>query len=56
MGDSAKGRYYMVLGTDLLAVLGLDLKFYDRVIFGGKGPYEGCSAPLVDLINYSYAP
>ena len=35
------GRYNMILGRDLLAVLGLDLKFSDRVIFDSEGPYEG---------------
>ena len=30
--DSAKGKCYMILGTDLLTALGLNLKFSDHVI------------------------
>ena len=35
------GRYDMILGRELLTALGLDLKFYNNVIIGGEGPYEG---------------
>ena len=50
--ESTNGRYYMILAKDLLTALGLDLKFSDNVIIGGKGPYEDCSAPMVEVINY----
>ena len=35
------GRYGMILGRDLLNSLGLDLKFFENITIGGKGPYEG---------------
>ena len=41
MDESAEGRYDMILGRDLLDDLGLDLKFYERTIIVGGGPYEG---------------
>ena len=44
----------MIIGRDLLNTLGLDLKFSGNTIIGGKGPYEGCSAPMVDLSNYYF--
>ena len=37
--DSTNCRYDMIQGRDLLTTLGLDLKFSDNVISGGKGPY-----------------
>ena len=48
--ESTNGRYDMILGRDPLISLVLDLKFSDNVIIGGKGPYEGFSAPMVDVI------
>ena len=44
----------MILGRDLLTSLGLGLKFFDNVIIGGEGPYEGCSSPMVDVNNYEF--
>ena len=44
----------MILGRYLLVVLGLDLKFSENVTHGGEGPYEGCSAPMVDVNNYNF--
>ena len=44
----------MILGRDLLTVLGLYLKFSENVIRGGEGPYKGCSAPMVDVNNYYF--
>ena len=32
--------------------MGLDLTFYENFISGREGPYEGCSAPMVDVSNY----
>ena len=56
MYDSNKGRYYIILGIDLLIILGLQLNLYERVMVGGKGSDEGCSAPMVGIGNYYYAP
>ena len=50
--ESSTGRYDMILGRDLLTALVLDLKFPENAINGGKGPYKGCSAPMVDVNNY----
>ena len=52
MDESTNGRYDMILGRDLITALGLDFKFSDNIIIGGDGPYQGCSAPMVDLSNY----
>ena len=49
MDDSAKVRYDMILGRDLQTSLVLDLIFSNRIISGGKGPYEGCLASIVDV-------
>ena len=46
--------YDMILVRDLLTTLGLDLKFSGNVIICGKGPYEGCSSPMVDLSKYDF--
>ena len=54
VNESTTGRYDMILGRDLLTALGLDLKFSDNVISGVKLQYEGCSAPIVDVINYDF--
>ena len=32
------------------------LSFLKNIIIGGEGPYEACSAPMVDLINYDFKP
>ena len=41
VNESAKGRYNMILGRDLLTYMGLDLKFYEDVIIGSDRTYEG---------------
>ena len=56
VGESAKGRYKMNLGRDLLDALELNLKFSDCVIVRGEGTYEGCLAPIIDKISYDYVP
>ena len=48
------GRYDMILGRDLLTAMGLYLKFSKNVIIGREVPYEGCSAPMVDVSNYDF--
>ena len=52
--ESTNGIYDMILGRDLITSLGLGLKFFDNVIIGGEGPYEGCSSPMVDVNNYEF--
>ena len=32
----------MIIGTDLLTALGMDLIFPENIITDGDGPYEGC--------------
>ena len=44
----------MILGRDLLTTLVPDLKFSENFIIGGKVPYEGCSAHMVDASNYDF--
>ena len=54
MDDTAEGRYYMILGRDLLIELGLDIKFSYHVIIGDSVSYEGCSSPTIDVHNYDF--
>ena len=51
MDDFTEGMYGMILGIDLVNTLGLELKFFDRVIVGGKGPHEGYLAHMVEASN-----
>ena len=52
--DSAKGRYNMIMGRDLLTTLGLDPKFSDFIVVGVKWLYEVFSAPTVDVRKFYY--
>ena len=54
MDNKTNSRYDMILCRDLLTVLGLALIFSENIIIGGDRPYEGCSAPMVDLSNYEF--
>ena len=54
MEKSTNGRYYMILGRDLMNVLGMGRNCSENVIHGGEGPYKGCSAPMVDVNNYGF--
>ena len=44
----------MILGINLLISLGMDLQFSENLIIGGERPYEGFSAPMVDVSNYDF--
>ena len=50
--DSSKGRYNIILGRDLLTLLGLNLKFSEHAIEADYGPLKGSSSPMVDLGMY----
>ena len=52
--DSAKGRYYMILGRDILTELGLNLNFYEHVIKADDGHFKGSITPMVDLGMYAF--
>ena len=52
--ESTTGRYNMILGRDLLTVLGMDLNVSENIILGGEGPKKGCSAPMVGVNNYEF--
>ena len=52
--NKTKSMYAIILGRDLLTALGMDLKFFENIIIGGEGPYEGCLTPMVDLSNYEF--
>ena len=54
MDDSDKGRYDMILGRAILTALGINLKFYERVIEPDDGPLKGSSAPMVDIGTYGF--
>ena len=49
---SAKGRYDIILGRDILTELGLDLKKSEHVIESYDGNFKGSTSPMVDLGTY----
>ena len=54
MNDSAKGRYNIILGIDILTQLVLNLKFSDTVIEAEDGHLKGSTTPMVDLCTYKF--
>ena len=52
--DSAKGRYGMILGQDILTELVFSLKFTDHIIEANYGPFKGSTTPVVDLGTYKF--
>ena len=54
MDDSAKGRYNIILGRDILTQLGLNKKNYNHVIEGDDGPFDVYTAPMIDLGTYEF--
>ena len=52
--ESSKGRYYMILGRDLLTEIGLNNKKSDHVIKADDVPFIGATAPMVDLGTYLF--
>ena len=49
VGDSAKGRYDMILRRDRLKELGLHLNYFDQIVKAGGLPFKESTAPIVDL-------
>ena len=47
--NSAKGRYYMILGQYILTQLGLNLNISEHVIKADGRPFKGSTTPMVDL-------
>ena len=47
--DSAKDRYDIILGRDLITALVLNLKFSVRIIEAYDGPLKGSTSLIVDL-------
>ena len=54
MDESAKGRYDMILGRDILTELGLNLKFSNRVIKAYDRTFKGYTTSMVDLGMYLF--
>ena len=52
--DSDKYRYDMILGRDILTVLGLNLKHSEQFIKANDGPLKGPSKPMIDLGKYKF--
>ena len=44
----------MISGRDLLTALGLNLKFSENIMIGGRGPCEWCPKPMVNISNYNF--
>ena len=54
MDESAKGMYDIILGRDLLIILGLNLKCFDHAIEADYGTFKGSTSPMVDLGMYEF--
>ena len=51
---SAKGRYSMILGGNLLKALGLNIKLFEHVIEAGDVPLKVSNLPTIDLGTYEF--
>ena len=54
LASSTKRIYDMIPGRYLIAALGLDLKFSEKIIIVGDGPYNEWSVPMLDVSNYYF--
>ena len=54
VGDSVKGRYDMILGRNLLTVLGLNSKFSTHTIEGDYKTLKESITPTVDLGTHEF--
>ena len=54
MDDSAKGRYYKILGRHILKELGSNLNFSEHVIEADESPVMEAMATIVDLVAYVF--
>ena len=54
MDESAKVRYDIILGRDLLKDLGLNLNLSYHVIEADDGHFKGSTASMVDLGTYEF--
>ena len=52
--DSAKGRYYMILGRDMLTASEINQELSEHVIKAYDGPLKESTAPMVDLSTYQF--
>ena len=52
--ESARGRYNIILGQDILSELGLNLKFSEHFIESDDGPFNGSTTPMIDLGTYIF--
>ena len=52
--ESAKSRYDMILGIDLLTESLLNIKLSDRIIVSDYGPLKGSTETVVDQVTYEF--
>ena len=52
--ESSKGRYYMILGWDILIWLRLSLKLSGHIIKADDGTFKGSTTPMVDMGTYEF--
>ena len=52
--DSARGRYYIILGIDILTEMGLNPKLSNHVVEGDDGPFKGSTTPVFDMSMYDF--
>ena len=54
LDDSDKGRWDIILGTNILTELVLNLKLSEHVIEADGGPFKGSITPMIDLGMYIF--
>ena len=54
VGEFSASIYDMILGRDILTALGLNHKNYKHGIGRFDGPFELCTAPMVNLGMYKF--
>ena len=54
VNESAKVRYDMILGVDILTDLILNIILSDHIIEAENGTFKGSKEPMVDLCVYQF--
>ena len=52
--DDPNPRYDVIIGRDLLSELGMLIDFKNFCVKCEGGAYDGCTAPMVDLNEYTF--
>ena len=52
--EPTKSIYNMIFSRDLIFDLGAHIGIYVCTIVGGEGPYNECTAPMMNLNSYGF--